>query len=59
MINYIMISDFEKNNIRISAIAGLEYTLNDLNVILDQETNELNIIKIFKLLLIIITNVKI
>jgi hypothetical protein len=50
MINYIMISDFEKTNIRISAIAGLEYTLNDLNLMLDQETNELNVIELEKLI---------
>jgi len=50
MINYIMISDFEKINIRTSAIAGLEYTLNDLNLMLDQETNDLNVIELEKLI---------
>jgi hypothetical protein len=50
MINYIMISDFEKSNIRISAIAGLEYALEGLNVRLDEETNGLNVIELNKLI---------
>jgi hypothetical protein len=43
-----MINDFEKANIRLSAISGLEYSLNELNEMLIQETNESNIIEIEK-----------
>ena len=38
-----MISNFEKTNIRVSAIAGLEYALEGLNSRLNEETNEFNI----------------
>lgn len=39
MIEYIIISDSEKSDIRQFAINGLEYTLNDLNTMLSQETD--------------------
>lgn len=43
MINYLIIEDFEKTKIRISAIAGLEYALEGLQARLNEETNEFNI----------------
>ena len=45
-----MISNFEKTNIRVSAIAGLEYALEGLNSRLDEETNDLSIIELEKLI---------
>lgn len=50
MTNYIIINDSEKATIRQSAISGLEYTLNDLNTMLSQETEDYKIETLEKLI---------